>query len=337
MEKPAPFRPAREFVPARGLRNGHLQTLATLWPRRFPGLPEAEPRLVEVESGTQLRLDCHWQPERSTRPTLILLHGLEGSSGSQYMVGTAQKAWRAGFNAIRMNFRNCGGTEHLTPSLYDAGLSGDLRRVAEHLLEREALPELHLGGYSMGGNIVLKLAGEWGAEAPKEIRSVSVVSPSIDLALCADALNHPRNRLYQWHFLRGLKARLRRKARLYPQVYETDGLARVRTVREFDDAFTARYCSYGDADNYYTRASALRCVQDIALPTLILATPSDPFVPIESFRNPSLTGNPNITLLTPRQGGHAGFIGRRTGGEDRFWAENRIVEFASRLSSLLSR
>lgn len=323
-----PSLPTCAYVAPRLLCNGHLMTLvAAVWPRRSPALPAAEPRLVAVAPETRLRLDCHWQPERASCPTLLLLHGLEGSSESPYMLGTAEKAWRAGFNAVRMNVRNCGGTEHLTPSLYHSGLSGDVAAVVQHLLLADPLGELHLAGFSMGGNMVLKLAGEWGPGAPREVASVAAVSPSLDLASCAQAMNRPTNRLYQWHFLSSLRARLRRKARLFPQLYHTDGLWQVSSIREFDDLYTAPHFGFGTAANYYAQASALRRADRIALPTLVLTAQDDPFVPIESFRHPALTQNPNLTLWTPAHGGHVGFLTRSVQGEDCYWAENRILEF----------
>jgi predicted alpha/beta-fold hydrolase len=319
-----------EFIPPYLLRNAHRMTVAaTFWPRRFPALPAPEPRLAEVAPDVRVRLDCHWQPDRTCCPTLLLVHGLEGSSDSHYILGAAEKAWRAGFNAVRMNVRNCGGTEHLTPSLYHSGLSADVDAVVQRLLADD-LPEIHLAGFSMGGNMVLKLAGEWAAAAPRQIGSVSAVCPPVDLAGCADALHRPANRFYEWRFLFGLKSRLRRKARLFSRLYQTDGLRRVRSVRGFDDLFTAPHFGFGTAANYYAQASALPLLGRIALPTLILTAQDDPFVPFETFRDPALTGNPNITLLSPRFGGHVGFLAQGGATEDRFWAENRILDSVHR-------
>jgi hypothetical protein len=325
------------FEPPLWLRNGHAMTLAaTLWPRRFPDLPPATAELVAVADDTQLRLECHWQPEAARRPTAVFVHGLEGSSASHYMLGLAEKAWRAGFNALRMNVRNCGGTEHLTPTLYHSGLSKDLAAVARELLERRRLPELHLAGVSMGGNMVLKLGGEWGAAAPVGVASLAAVSPALDLARCADALHQPQNVIYEWNFLYGLKKRLRRKARLFPDRYDPSALARARSVREFDDLYTGPHCGFGSADGYYSQCSALRVVAGIRLPTLVIAAEDDPFIPIESFRQAVLTENPNITLVVTRYGGHVGFLaGRRPPGEDRYWAENRVLDFFRRRSTCL--
>ena len=322
------FSPAQAFVPLCWLRNSHLQTLATALPRRFPPLPKAERRRVEVKPDSRLLLECNWQRDRRCSPTLLLLHGLEGSARSHYMLGTAEKAYRVGFNAVRMNLRNCGGTEALTPLLYNAGVSEDLHRVVDHLLDTESLPEVHLAAYSLGANVMLKLAGEWGTAAPVQVRSVAVVSPPIELGLAADRLEEPANFLYQIHFLQSLKARLRRKARLFPQRYSTDELERAHTVREFDDLYTAPHGGYGNAASYYHRAASLRVIENIQIPTLVITAQDDPLIPFEPFQDAKLTGNPNITLLAPRHGGHGGFIGRRSNREDHFWAENRLVEFA---------
>ena len=327
--------PHWRFEAPRLLRNGHLMTLAgTFWLRQFPDLPASESRLLEVEPETRLRLDCHWQPERAARPALVLVHGLEGSSESRYMLGTAEKAWRAGFSVVRQNVRNCGGTEHLTPTLYHSGLSGDIAAIVQHLLQDERLTEIHIAGFSMGGNQVLKLAGEWSAAAAPAVASFAAVCPSLDLAACADALDLPSNFLYQRRFTSSLKRRLLRKARLFPDRYHTDGLGDVRSVRQFDDRFTAPHSGFGTADNYYAQASARPHLARIARPTLIIAAADDPFIPIASFREPAIETNPHITLLTPAHGGHVGFVSRHTDFEDRFWAENRVVEFCRAHSRL---
>ena len=162
-----------------------------------------------------MRGDCHWQEEPRKHPTLVLLHGLEGSSESGYMRGCAEKASAAGFNVVRLNQRNCGGTEHLTPTLYHSGRSADFRAVLLELIERDRLPAIFFAGYSMGGNLVLKMAGELGESAPEELRGIVAVAPCFDLAACADALGEARNFVYSRHFVWKLKGRMRRKARMF--------------------------------------------------------------------------------------------------------------------------
>ncbi len=315
------------FAPHPLLRNPHLMTLAgAFWPRRFPRLPAARERLFAVEPGTQILARCHWQARPSDHPTLILVHGLEGSSDSGYMLGTAEKAFADGFNVLRVNQRNCGDTEHLTPTLYNSGLSGDYRYLLEELIERDALPQLFFAGFSMGGNLVLKMAGELGESAPAQLRGVCAVSPALELAASADAVAEPRNFLYEWHFMRGLKRRLRCKARLFPERYAGAALCALGTLREWDQAITAPHSGYRDADDYYQRASAIRVIARIRVPTLLLTAQDDPFIPFASFRAPELAANRQITLLAPPRGGHCGFISSAR-GQERFWAEARVVEF----------
>src|SRR5277367_6226585 len=184
----------KEFEPLGPIRNTHLMTIAAaLWRRRFPRLPAGVTRLFETEPGTQVSAVCHWQKDPKSHPTIVLLHGLEGSSESGYILGTAEKAFQAGFNVVRANQRNCGGTEKLTPTLYHSGLSCDIRGIVMELIERDGLPEIFAAGFSMGGNLVLKMAGEFADHTPPEIRGFVAVAPAFDLATCADALAAPRN------------------------------------------------------------------------------------------------------------------------------------------------
>ena len=317
----------KPFEPHPLLRNPHLQTIAAaFWPRRFPTLPQATPREFETEPGTKIVGECHWQAAPRETPTLVLVHGLEGSSRSGYMMGLAERAFAAGWNAVRLNQRNCGGTESLTPTLYNSGLSRDYRAVLFELIERDSLPEIFFAGYSMGGNLVLKVAGELAGAAPPQLRGVAAVCPTIDLAVCADAIALPGNLMYQVHFVRNLKARMRRKAALFPGKFDLDPMARVRTVREFDDVITATYCGFQGASDYYARSSALRVMKDIRVPTFVLTSQDDPFVPFASFSDPALAQNSEIVLATPERGGHCAFISRNSGGA-RFWAESRVMEF----------
>ncbi len=321
------------FEPHPLLRNPHAQTLAyALWLRRFPRLPASTPREFETEPGTRIRGECHWQPVPGERPTLVLVHGLEGSSDSGYMLGLAERAFRAGWNAVRLNQRNCGGTESLTPTLYNSGLSGDYRAVLFELIDRDSLPEIFFAGYSMGGNLVLKMAGELGSDAPRQLRGIAAVCPSADLAACADAIALRHNFVYQKRFVDSLKQRMRVKAKLFPGKFDLSRMDRVGTLREFDDVITATYCGFRDASDYYARSSALRVAGEVRVPTLVLTARDDPFVPFASFADPSLRENANITLTSPEHGGHCAFISAHA-GEERFWAEARVMESCRELSA----
>ena len=316
----------KQFKPHPLLKQRDVMTVASaFWRRKYRALPRAEDRFFEVIAGTKILGKCHWQAERRSAPTIVLVHGLEGSSESGYMLGIANLAFAAGFNAVRLNQRNCGGTEALTPTIYNSGLSGDFRFVLEELIVRDGLTEIFFCGYSMGGNLVLKMAGEFGSNAPAEFRGVAAVAPIIEISDCVDWLDRRRNFLYQRNFVRSLKSRVRRKIALNPEIYSWDGMERVRGVRDFDDVFTAKYSGYRDAADYYHRCSAARVIDKIAVPALIIYAEDDPFVPAGIFDVPAVRENRNITLLSAKDGGHCAFIsGDR---EERHWAEARVVEF----------
>ena len=244
------------------------------------------------------------------------------------MVGLADKARASGFNVVRLNQRNCGGTEHLSPDLYHSGLTGDPAAVLRELIEVDRLSSIVVVGYSLGGNLAVKLAGDYGESAPRQLRAVCAVSPTLDLARCVAALERRENRVYQWNFVRNLKRRMRRKARLFPARYTIDGIGGVRSVRAFDEMFTAPYHRFQDADDYYHRASALRVTDRIRVPTLILSAADDPFVPPEQFAAPGLLANAHVSVVITPHGGHCGFVAAPATDYDGYWAERRALEFA---------
>jgi uncharacterized protein len=345
--------PMEKFLPRRFLRNGHLQTLVgNFLPRQYV-LPEPQAHIIQVDAGdgdaahgdsgavnllTQARTDvrthgasyvlchCHWQANASEKPTVLLVHGLEGSTRSQYMLGNSARAWAAGCNIIRMNMRNCGGTEDLSPTLYHSGLSADVAAVMRTLAAEKGLRAFALIGYSMGGNLVLKLAGELGTEAPQYLKAVIGVSPVMDLGVSADALHNVSNRVYEWKFLIGLRRRFRRKAELFPAIYSTEGLERIASLRQFDDQITAHYSGFRGADDYYDRASSSHGAPQIAVPALILHALDDPFIRMLPSTRAALLGNPHARLIETAHGGHCAFLAPAV-GYDGYWAEKMLLDF----------
>jgi uncharacterized protein len=325
------------FHPRRGLSNGHLQTIAGNFLRRQNALPQPVAQLVEVspahgsQIASQVLCECHWQPAevRAERPAVIILHGLEGSSRSQYVVGNANKLWAAGCSIIRMNMRNCGRTERLTPTLYHSGLSADVEHVMRFFVRSQGLRSVALIGYSMGGNLVLKLAGDLGPSAPPELRCVVGVSPAVDLAASADALHLWSNRLYERRFLRALLKRYRRKAMLFPRAFDPQTATGIVSLRDFDDRITALYSGFRSADDYYERAASARVLDRIAVPTLLLHACDDPFIRFTDPTRARIAANPRITLLETAHGGHCAFLATAngSGSDDGYWAEQTAVRF----------
>lgn len=325
-----------EFKPRRWLRNGHLQTIAGNLLPRPATLPDPVAEFVEVhparpfQIATQILCETHWQPssDSASRPTAIIVHGLEGSSRSQYVIGNAAKLWNAGCNVIRMNMRNCGGTDKLTPTLYHSGLSGDLGAVLTHFIRTRGLRSVALIGYSMGGNLALKLAGELAQEAPPELRCVVGVSPVVDLAPSADALHLWANRLYERRFLRALLKRFRRKSVLFPRAFDAQRGAHIGSIRAFDQQITAFYSGFTSADDYYERAAASRVLERVAVPSLLLHACDDPFIRMLPETRAKIAGNPYLTMLETDHGGHCAFLADPAdNGDDGYWAETTALKY----------
>ena len=318
-------------MPRRWLSGGHRQTIASfLLPRRFD-LPTPEVRMIEVAPGIQVLCHCHWQADRTKPLTIIIVHGLEGSSESQYALGVTEKALAAGMNVIRYNQRNCGGTDALAPVLYHSGLSDDVAAVAREFIRRDRISQLALVGFSMGGNLVLKLAGEWGSNGPSQFRAVVACCPSMDLAASADSLHEPANRLYEMYFLFNLRRRMIRKASLFPAHFDVDRMRGMRSLRDFDHQVTAYYCGFKSADDYYARASASNVIDKISVPALIVHAANDPFIRILPETRRKIAANANIQFVETEDGGHCAFVGRRNGQDNGFWAETQLVNFLSGL------
>ena len=323
------------FTPRSFLRNGHLQTLAGNFLRRNIYLPEPERLLVEVEgpvSGygpSYVLCHCHWQPEevRAQRLTMILIHGLEGSSSSRYMIGNTARALAAGFNVVRMNMRSCGGTDEICPTIYHSGRSNDVAVVINKIVETQKLESIALVGYSMGGNLILKFAGEVASAPPPQLKALVGVSPLMDLAVSSAALHEPRNRIYEWHFLRNMIARIRRRTLLFPALYGSAEVDKIRSLRLFDEHIVARYGGFADADDYYFTVASSQYADRLNIPTLILHSTDDPFIRMLPETRAALMANPNVTYVETQHGGHCAFLESAQNGDDGRWAEKTLLGF----------
>ena len=269
---------------------------------------------------------CHWQTNKSAALTVIIVHGLEGSSESQYMLGVAEKGLASGMNVIRMNQRTCGGTDSLAPTLYHSGRSEDVMAVAKSLVKNDGIGRFALCGFSMGGNLVLKTAGEWGIVGPPGFCGVVAVCPAMDLAASSDALHSPGNWLYEQYFLWRLKARMKAKAKCFPGEYDLSRMSGLKSLRDFDDRVTAFYCGFAGASDYYAQSAASNVVDKIAVPTYILYAKNDPFIRILPETRRKIAANPNISFVESEDGGHCSFIGVRDGYDGHF-AEREVIEF----------
>jgi uncharacterized protein len=271
---------------------------------------------------------CHWQPPevRRERLTVVIVHGLEGSSSSQYVFGNTARALAAGFNVVRMNMRSCGGTDELSPTIYHSGRSEDVAAVVARIIETGEHESIALIGYSMGANLVLKYAGEVASAPASQLKAVVGISPLMDLAVSSAALHEPQNRIYEWHFLRSMLTRVRRKAALFPNIYSTDGLEKIRSMRLFDEHIVARYGGFADADDYYYGVASSHYAQLFRIPTLILHSLDDPFIRMLPATRDALIENPAVTYVETERGGHCAFLAPARDNDGR-WAEITLLAY----------
>ncbi|MEI9972399.1 MAG: alpha/beta fold hydrolase [Ignavibacteriota bacterium] len=298
-------------------RNPHLQTiLAHYWRRpsddgRFP----LERRLIRTEPDVQVLVESQ-RPAGEVRGELLTVHGLEGSGRAVYLQSLAGAALHAGYAVHRFNMRTCGGTEQLCSTLYHGGLTSDLLKVLRDLRRQSSAP-VFLAGFSLGGNVVVKLAGELGEEGPALIAGVCAVSAPLDLALCAQRMTESDNRIYQTRFVRRMRARLFATGR-----YSRREIAGLTTVMEIDNRITAPSFGFGNAANYYHTQSALRVLDGLRVPVLLIYSKDDTIVPAATFDVAAVCDNPWIERVSTEHGGHLGFLGR---GRPRFWLDNAIM------------
>jgi len=313
----------REFRPL--LRNPHLLTIAgNFWPReiderRFPPTR----KIYDTGPGTKILVVEH-QPQRQPQGQILFLHGLEGSGEAGYIKSFAQEALVRGFGVHRSNMRTCGSTEALSETMYHSGLTSDTLLIVKELRERFGDPVI-LVGFSLGGNVALKLAGELGDT--DLIAGVCAISTPIDLAACVRMLDRPGNRLYAWRFLSRLKRRVREKALVSPHLYSTEGLDAIKSIWEFDDRYTGPLFGFGNAENYYATQSSQRFLDTIRAPTLVIQAKDDPMIPFPVFSHPAFERNPALHLLAVEGGGHLGFLSRR---KPRFWLDGIALDWIQR-------
>lgn len=301
------------FRPMPLLANRHVQTIIASQ-INLCREPPATTTLVKLEDGDRIALEVScptgWRPDH---PTVVMVHGLCGCHRSPYMIRMARKLWLQGVRAVRMNMRGCGSGRGVARQPYHSGRSADVFAVLAHLYQSTPQSPTTLLGFSLGGNLVLKLAGELQATALQYMQQVIAVCPPADLAACVRLLSQPSNRLYERHFVRLLCAAVADRQRLYPDLPPAQ-LPRHPSLYSFDDLYTAPQCGFRDANDYYARCSAAPLLPQITVPCRILLADDDPFIEATTFAHTVLPSHMQVTRTA--RGGHLGFLGSpgRTGG-----------------------
>ncbi len=313
------------FRPHSLLRNAHIQTIvgAYWWGRVPPYRAVRHETLLDDGDRILLHEDC---PESWSEgdPAALVIHGLSGSHASPYVVRTAEKLNVQGVRTFRMDLRGCGAGSRLAAGPLHAGRSEDAAGALATIASVCPGSPLFAVGFSMGGNIVLKMVGEMAAAAPEYLRAVIAVAPPIDLAATCRNLGYGFNSIYDRRFVKSLLLHLENRRRELPDACHQDLTCRPRSIYEFDNLVTAPLAGFVDADDYYARASAGPLLANIHVPTLILAASDDPLVPASIFKAHAYSRA--VQLHVTDGGGHVGYIGAANDDPDRRWLEWRIVE-----------
>jgi uncharacterized protein len=308
-------------------RNRDLSTIAgNFWPR--PQLDRWPVEAIVYRTEPEVQVLAHaQQPDGAAKADIVMIHGLEGSSTSGYLISLAHAALTRGFSAARLNLRGCGGTEHLAITSYHAGQTSDILAV---LRQRASQRPIFLVGFSLGGNIALKLAGELGDSARELLAGVCAVSTPIDLAVCAETLGKPRNFLYQQRFVSRLKERILRRHLQAPHIYTREHLPQIRSIIDFDNYYTSKLFGFGDAANYFRTQASNQFLERIQIPALLVQAKDDPLIPFSVYGHPAFVRNPHLRLIAPDHGGHVGFISRRL---PRFWVDSLLLDWMEEISN----
>ena len=315
------------YQPPLFFSNAHLQTVYPSVFRKPQGVNYTRERLITPDDDF---LDLDWSKVNS-RKIAIILHGLEGDSCRSYIKGMVKALNRKGWDTVALNFRGCSGEPNRKSRMYHSGETQDINLVTKHILSADSYDELALIGFSLGGNVVLKSLGESGIDTDPRIKAAVAISVPSDLKACSDKLEQLSNRGYSRRFLRMLRKKIINKSYEYPGLIDTSGLDSVRSLKEFDEEFTAPLHGFNNADDYYSRSSSKQFLHNINIPTLMLSSADDPFLAPECYPFEIASGHEWLHLETPRHGGHVGFVAFND--QDEYWSETRTAQFISDIQS----
>lgn len=299
----------------------HAQTILPSLLRKVTGVQYVRERIATDDADF---LDLDWSCVESNK-LVIVAHGLEGNANKSYVLGMVKQFNARGWDALAWNLRGCSGEINRTFRIYNAGSTGDLKQVIQHVLKKKKYKQICLIGFSMSGNMILKYLGDYKEEHPSELKRAVVFSVPCDLYACSRNLTRGFNRLYLNLFLSTLKQKIGTKTKQYPGLFSHVDLNKIKDLIEFDSAITVPVYGYRDVMHYYTECSSKQSIPKIEVPTLIVNAKNDPFLHPSCFPHEACQQSPNVHLEWPMDGGHLGFIKDKVNGI--YWSEERAIRF----------
>ena len=312
-----------DYRPNIFFRNGHFNSI---YPTLFRKKEDLSFNRFRLKTADNDFLDVD-TIQNNNNKIAILCHGLEGSSNSHYIIGTAGLASSNRWDIAAINYRGCSGQMNLQRRLYHSGATDDLDVVVQYFAKEYR--EIALIGFSLGGNLVLKYCGERADNLSSSIRSVTGISVPCDLAAGSKHIGKPSNFIYEKKFLISLKEKVRLKEKQYPGIVDLELLKTVNKLYDFDDLFTAPLHGFIDAEDYYEQSNCKQFLSKIKIPGLIINALDDPFLPGSSYPYKESAKNRNITFIASRYGGHVGFV---RPGKKYYWNEILTVDFITKQS-----
>ncbi|MDC0335699.1 alpha/beta fold hydrolase [Pseudodesulfovibrio sp.] len=320
-----PILPTPDYLPPLPFRSGNIATLYPPLFRPTPHMPEPVQERINTPDGDFLDMDHHASRTGKTRKLVIVSHGLEGHSRKKYVLGMARMATSRGYDAICWNQRGCGQDVNNLPRSYHSGETNDIHSIIAHCLNTGKYETVALIGFSMGGNQILKYLGEAPDRVPAQVAAAATFSVPCDLSATERVIARPSRRIYLEYFMTGLRETIRTKGKIFPEEVDATLLRQVRTLRDFDDCYTAPLNGFTDAADYYTQSSSKQYIENVRIPALLVNAKDDPFLPEECYPVAEAETNPNFMLEIPHHGGHVGFV--QGGRGNVYWSEKRAGDF----------
>jgi len=315
----------REYKPGIIFRNKHLNTIYPTFFRKINNLSFQRERINTEDNDF---IDIDWS-KVSSKKIVVLLHGLEGNSNGQYIKGMCRIFNKNNWDALAMNYRGCSGEMNKTLRMYHGGATDDVESLINYI--EKDYEEIAIVGFSLGGNILLKYLGDGKYKLNHKIKGAAAISVPCDLKSAMENLGSKKNLIYSKRFLKALKKKVMLKKMLLPNEISDEHLKHIKSLKDFDDKYTAPLHGFKGAYDYYEKCSCKKFLKDIKIPTLIINALDDPFLTKDCFPVDEAEINENLSLLMPKHGGHVGFSSL---SEEAYWNEKKVLDFIEKNGKL---
>lgn len=311
-----------DYTPLFFLKNPHIQTIFPLIIRKKEKINYQRERLITKDNDF---IDIDWSKVGSKKTTLIV-HGMEANSNEKSILALVKAFNKRNWDCVCLNLRGCSGEPNLQGYFYHSGATCDIDTVIKNIVKQKKYNEIGLIGLSLGGNLVLKYLGEKKYKIPSVLKKAASISVPCSLNTCCEKID--KNKTYQKHFLKSLIKKVRIKSKIYPDKICTNNLKYVKSIRTFDDYYTAPLNGFKNSEDYYIKSSSLQFLSRIKIPALILNANDDPLLDEYCYPIEIVKKNKFLHLEITEYGGHLGFI--LFNKDNEYYHEKKIISFITK-------